>query len=193
VITRRSWWIALLLSTLAAPLGARAQDDFGRNGPYLGLAGSLGVYTKEDDLVGDSGDVDPTVGLNVRVGYRLHPHIALEPEFEWLSGADVDVAGFGNIGELESWTATLNGKAYILTGRVQPFLLVGVGAMQATIDPNFGSDADETDFAARFAAGTDIYITRNIYAAFDVNYVLPVEDLEDFDYFSFGWGLGYRF
>jgi opacity protein-like surface antigen len=188
---RRACFFALVLLTLAP--AARAQDDFGRIGPYLGLAGSLGVYTKEDDLVGDAGDIDPSIGLNARAGYRFHPHIALEGQFEWLSGADADVGGLGNIGELESWTATLNVKPYLLTGRVQPFLLVGVGAMQATLDPNFGSEQDETDFAARFGLGTDIYITRNLYAALDVSYVLPADDLEDFDYFSFGWGLGFRF
>jgi hypothetical protein len=45
----------------------------------------------------------------------------------------------------------------------------------------------------RFGLGTDIYITRNFYAALDVSYVLPADDVEKLDFVSIGWGFGYRF
>jgi hypothetical protein len=192
VSTRRSWWIALLLSTLAVPLGARAQDDFGRTGPYLGLAGNYSIFTTPSDLL-PGGDVDDPLGLNARVGYRFHPHLAIEAQVEWLARADVDVDFFGNLGKLDVITTTANAKAYFLTGRVQPFLLAGAGALVAVSDPNGGDGDANTGFAGRFAIGTDIYITRNILAAFDVSYVLPTMDPSGADYVSFGWGLGYRF
>ena len=40
---------------------------------------------------------------------------------------------------------------------------------------------------------SDVYITRNFYAAVDASYVLPTGDVDDFDLVSIGWGLGYRF
>ena len=189
--TRRSWWIALVLSALAAPLAARAQDDFGRTGPYLGLAGSLGIYTRIENELDDLGidvDVEEPLGANARVGYRFHPHVSAEAEVEWLSDADIDVDGGGTAGNFQTITSTANAKAFLLTGRVQPFALIGLGAMVAEA----GGDA-EWDFAARFGLGGDIYITRNFYAALDVSYVLPVDDVEKLDFVSIGWGFGYRF
>jgi opacity protein-like surface antigen len=190
----RGWLLALpACLAFAAPgvAGAQPADDYARNGAYLGLAGSFGIYTKaEDELPGDA-DVEEPLGLNARAGYRMHPHLAAEGEFEWLSEADVEISGF-DVGTIEAWTLTANGKAYPLTGRVQPFALIGLGAMLAEAEGGGGSEV-ESGFAARFGAGVDVYITRNFLAAFDVSYVLPTGDLEDFDYVSIGWGLGYRF
>src|SRR5215475_10991610 len=151
-------WLGALLACVAVPVDADAQD-YARNGAYLGLAGSVGIYTEaEDDLedVFGNADIDPALGLNVRAGYRLHPHFAIEGEFEWLSEADIQVGG-QDVATVESFTGTANGKAYLLTGRVQPFALIGIGGMGVRIEGGGGS-ASESDFAARFGGGVDIYI-----------------------------------
>ena len=41
--------------------------------------------------------------------------------------------------------------------------------------------------------GLDTYVTENIVVALDVTYVLPFGDLDDYDYFSLGLGVAYRF
>ena len=186
-------WLGALLACMAVPADADAQD-YARNGAYLGLAGSVGIYTEaEDDLedVFGNADIDPALGLNVRAGYRMHPHFALEGEFEWLSEADIEVGG-QDVATVESFTGTANGKAYLLTGRVQPFALIGIGGMGVRVEGGGGSEA-EGGFAARFGGGVDVYITENFLAAIDASYVLPTGDVDGADFVSIGWGFGYRF
>jgi opacity protein-like surface antigen len=182
------------IACMAAPAVAMAQADYARDGAYLGLAGSVGIYTEaEDDLedfFGDA-DIDPAVGLNVRAGYRMHPHFALEGEFEWLSEADIEVGG-QDVATVQSFTGTVNGKGYLLKGRVQPFALIGLGGMGVRVEGGGGSDA-EGGFAARFGGGVDIYITENFLAAIDASYMLPTGNADGADFVSIGWGFGYRF
>jgi opacity protein-like surface antigen len=167
----------------ALPAAAQV-DDYARNGPYLGLAGTWASYV-------DADGVDDPLGLNVRAGYRFHPHIAGELEFEWLSEADIENTGL----TLESFAFTANGKLYPLTGRLQPFGVIGLGLMNAEVssDAIFGGSEDETEFAMRFGAGLDFYFTRNFLGSLDFSYVLPTGDLDEVDYIRFGWGFGYRF
>ena len=45
-----------------------------------------------------------------------------------------------------------------------------------------GLSVEETDFAARFGAGFEVYATEHIVINLDASYVLPTGSLEDFDY-----------
>src|SRR5512145_1953826 len=166
---------------LVSPTAARAQDDYARNGAYVGLAGSFGIYTELDDDFGID-DVDEPLGLNARVGYRLHPHFSLEGEFEWLSDADLE-SDVGGDGEIESFVGTLNGKAYPLTGQIQPFAILGLGYMEVDVDGE-----SEGDFAARLGGGVDVYVTPNLVVNLGATYVTPADDLTVFDFVSIGWG-----
>jgi opacity protein-like surface antigen len=181
-----------------------SSEDFARSGFYLGLSVIGGAYTQVDEEIEDAlqalgysvdVDMDPAVGFDVYGGYRLHPHFALEAEFEMLPEAEIDVSGVGTVAELETWTLMANAKAFLLTGRAQPFLRVGVGAMDAEIESTIGpSNRDgETDFAARFGGGVDVYLTEQIVFEAGASYVLPTGDLEDVDYVSFGGGIQFRF
>jgi opacity protein-like surface antigen len=185
---------AFLALFWALPAAAQV-DDYARNGPYLGLAGTWATYLSAEDELPSGFDVDDPLGLNARAGYRFHPHIAGELEFEWLSEADIDVSGFGTAATIESFAFTANGKLYPLTGRFQPFGLIGLGLLSSELEDEvgIGAEVDETEFAMRFGAGLDIYITRNFLGSLDFSYVLPTGDLDEVDYIRFGWGFGYRF
>ena len=56
-----------------------------------------------------------------------------------------------------------------------------------------GVSDDEIDFAARFGAGIDVYLTKNTTATVAASYVFPTGDLKDLDYVSVNAGLQYRF
>jgi len=181
-------------------------DDYARSGPYIGAAGTWAIWTQAEDELEDEGlvsvDVENPLGVNARAGYRMHPYLAAEMQFEWLSESNIEASGL-DIAGLDSWVLTANAKGYILTllmndfgiARVQPFALVGVGMMQSEFDDKVGLDISDKDesFAARFGGGIDLYITPNILGSVDVTYVLPGQDLFGLDYVSFGWGLQYRF
>jgi len=99
--------------------------------------GDPGAYTFNLD------DIDDDVfGFTGRVGYRCHPYISTELQFEWLDDFDGALSenpnGITNEGvdvpdtarkfdlELESLVFTTNMKGHLLTGRYQPFVLVNM-------------------------------------------------------------------
>lgn len=207
----------LLIGTLAfAPVLSQADEipssednPYARNGFYIGLAGAIGVDTAaEEELEKQSGlklRVGEDIGLQARLGYRFHPRFAAEYQFEWITDVDIDVQGvpFGNGAfQLERWASTANVKAYLATDTVQPFLLVGLGVLTVEVDGSpvevepdefVGLSVEETDFAARFGGGIEVYATEHIVIDLNASYVLPAGDLKDFDYVSIGWGFLYRF
>jgi opacity protein-like surface antigen len=202
-MVRITTFAALFVLALAGASAAQDdQDAYDRAGPYLALAGTLGLDTQlQDDLDRRLGslvdvDVDPSLGLNARAGYRFHPNFAAEIHYEWLSDFDINLSSpaLGAVDttvELDGWALTVDGKAFLLTDNPQPFLLVGVGVLN--IDSDFG--VDKTVFAARFGGGVDCYLTPNIAITLGVSYVLPGEDIDGVgvNYVSIGWGLQYRF
>ena len=192
----------ILVFAGAGPVLAEG-DDFARKGIYLGggLAGA--AYTKvEDDFekaLAALGyvipvDVEVPPGVDVRVGYRFHPRIAGEVQFQWFPKADIKFADIKLL-ELETLSLTANAKGYLLTGRVQPFLLVGAGLMHFDLKDRlgFGPSTKGEDFAARFGGGVDFYLNRNLVFAVDTSYVLPTGDLDGLDHVSFSFGIQYRF
>jgi hypothetical protein len=193
------------MATVCVSNLARAQDDFSREGCYLGLAGTaafpVGAEDALEDVTGLSADISESLGLHARAGCRggwgggeLH--------YEWLEGFDVKIDGLK--AKIDGWALTLDGKVYPLwlledklsplARRFQPFATVGFGYLTFDGDIRGGPSFDEWDFAARFGGGLDVYVTRNIAISVDTTYVLPVSDsLDDLDYVSVGWGVLFRF
>jgi opacity protein-like surface antigen len=185
----------------AGPVRAQEEDDEGddysRAGFYVGAAGSFAIPTQLEDKLGKklggSFTVHDSLGFHARVGYRLNPHLAFEVHSEWLAGFEAS-SGSGKA-DFEVLTITGDFRFYPLTGRWQPFVVAGVGGLIADVtrESGLGLTGDENDFAARVGVGLDCYVTRHIALGLDATYVLPAEDVKEFDYFSLGWGLLYRF
>ena len=101
--------------------------------------GDPGIYT-----FSFSGIDSDVFGVTGRGGYRCHPYVSAELQFErlsnfdggitettvntWPSAADDVPRNFDF--ELESLVFTTNVKGHLLTGRYQPFVLAGVGFMR---------------------------------------------------------------
>jgi opacity protein-like surface antigen len=160
-----------------------------------GLAGEM---TKDLEF-------ENSFGLKGQLGYRCHSRFSIEAQVEWVDGfdADVDKVSSGKVGEthLEPLVVTTNAKAYLLTGRTQPFLRVGLGFMRmkyeekdltVVISPAADTQHDrKTRFAMRFGGGIDHYLTKNIAVSVDVDYVNSFS--LDVDYVLVGGGIQYRF
>ncbi len=188
------------------------KDEYARRGWLVGVGGSYAIESFEDDLESDLQDVvgspvdlsvDNSLGINGRAGYRCHRRFSAEVEVEWLNGFDSDVSapGFGKFAtiDFEPLVVTANVKGYFLTGRYQPFLLVGGGGMTAkakvksTVPPLLSATERLNGFAMRFGGGIDLYATKHVVVSVGADYVLPFGDLKDLDYISIGWGFEYRF
>ena len=191
------------------------KDDFARRGWLVGVAGSYAVETFEDDaeadyqrLLGPTANlsVDDSFGFNGRVGYRCHRRFSAEVEVEWLDGfkSDLTQPNVFQLAKVESEpvVVTTNVKGYLLTGRYQPFLLVGAGAMTADLkvrEPvGLASTSVRSEsknaYAMRFGGGIDLYATEHVVVSLEADYVLPFGNIhDDLDYVTLSWGLQYRF
>jgi opacity protein-like surface antigen len=171
------------------------ESEYARSGGYVGISAIGGSYTRIGSAR-TSPEADATAGVKVYGGYRINPAFALEIDVEWLAKSDIDTNGINGAAEIESWVATANTKIFWMHDRIQPYTLMGMGMMGATVDDSAAFSVNDPDngFAFRFGAGLDYYITRNIVASAGVNYILPAsQELEDLDIVTYGAGVGYRF
>lgn len=184
------------------------EDDFSRNGIYVS-ADMAGTWYSEvkDDVKNDlaaAGFMNGTValenplGLGVRTGFRFHPHFAGEAQFQWFANATVDYTDEqSNIDAIkfESLAISANAKAYLLTGRVQPFVLAGAGLLHVNGKDklSLGTTTEGDAFAARFGGGIEFYLNENFVVAVEGDYLLPTGSLDGYDQVIWSAGLQYRF
>ena len=153
----------------------------------------------------DEIEFDNSWGLNGRFGYRCHSRFSIEAEVEWTNGfeAHINKESSGKVGttDLEPIVVTTNAKIYLLTGRIQPFVLAGVGLMRAefkerdtTPDPVPDGKKQryrKTRFTMKVGGGVDYYLTKNVVLSLDVDYVNAFS--LDVDYLLVVGGVQYRF
>ncbi len=185
----KSVLVAIALLVLSS--GASAQE-FGRAGPYLAVAGVIGI--EDFDIPSGPGGTGDTVrgGVDARVGYRAHPRLAAEINYEWLDGFDLTFAG-SEFTKLDIWMLTANVKGYALTGQFQPYLLVGSGVLHAEAE-----GIGDTDYTWKFGAGIDLYAFSDAPKAhwvlfFEGSYLLPTGDVDDVNLWNSTIGVKYRF
>jgi len=187
-------------------------EPHARRGFLLGASGIYGADTRESELESslqnDAGvplsfSLKNSFGFKGQAGFRCHPRISAEVDVEWLDGFDGTVF-LSSLGEtvsvdFEPVVVTTNMKGYLLTGRYQPFVLFGGGAMivEVTAKDQSGLGIRDTrtqrGAVLRYGSGIDFYATEQIVLTLGVDYLQPFGDVEDLDYVSVGWGLRYRF
>ncbi len=156
-------------------------DLYTRRGLVVGVGGSTGFEFFDDD--GASGE-EVDFGLAARAGFRCTDRMSSELAYEWQEGFDVE-----NSSNDPHWTLTSNAKLHLLTGRLQPFLLAGVGILHGEVP----GEKRRTDVAARIGGGVDFYLTEQVAFSLDASYVAPGGDVKQLDYLSVGWGLQLHF
>jgi hypothetical protein len=219
-----------------APSAAHAEEDAAPSSrPYVvRLAGSVGIpleladsveqsraYRMFDEFAGTHTTDEPSIGFHGALGYRfLDDHVSLSAHVEHLSNLEVTfddgVRGSPESGrsilEGDTWSLSADLAIYPWTGRVQPFLLAGLGWLWADLEEQPVRTADATpgspdpglvklglgidsgdDLMARFGAGVEFYLTDYFFLHADASYVLGTGEVDDLDYISVGWGLGCRF
>lgn len=153
-------------------------------------------------------DRQDSPGADVRVGYRINKIFAAELNFEYfdnyeiaLHGADLRRLspftsvrlGEQDIAEIRVYNFFANMRAYAWTGVLQPYGLLGIGAVYADAktkvaqtkvevseaDPDvqlfFKGNEDDVAFAGRLGGGLDYYFTNNVVLNFDVGWILTTD------------------
>jgi opacity protein-like surface antigen len=177
------------VSVQAEPELDRAQQEFDRDGWYVGVGAS---YAKENI----DGIDDDDFGINGYFGYRFLRYFAAECEVEWIRRFEEPYVEVDRV-----WTVQANGKAYLPLGRFQPFVSAGMGLVQARVRlvdvPAAASVTLQTRqkgaFGGRLGGGLDVYITESVVFSVSAKYTMATGGLDGFEYVSAGGGLQYRF
>ena len=215
ILTRRLAALAAATVMLASSPG-RAQDDYQEDFARIGFYGTAyGAYAFEffeKDLsqrLGTPVTTGNSWGAGGALGYRLLPFLGLELGGEWMNdftskyttnstpGANVFgdtdwVAGDRAAGTV-LWNVTANAKGYVLTGRIQPYGMIGLGYGQAKTAPVLSISRIDRGFVARFGIGSDVMFTEEVGLNLAATYVMPTGDLKDFDYLALQFGFVIRF
>ena len=178
-----------------AVCASAADDEYGRSGPYFGVGATYAF----ENFSGDANDrsVDDSWGYNIRGGYRFNEYFALEIDWDHFVGFDGDgFEGFG--GDADIWMIGASGKLYPFSGIIQPYLSAGAGWCgiddSRALDANHMDGYDNTGFAARFAAGLDVYVGRNWALFAEAGYFLPTGGrVGEYDAIPISFGVFYRF
>jgi len=210
---RRGLYVALSASYARENFSDSAVVDFvngASNDSLRSLRGTPTFTNAKPPQIVDPGDYrisfgdldDETFGFTGRVGYRCHPYVSVELQFESLDNFDGSIVETenpltggapmnGNPPDslrglelrLETLVFTTNVKVHLLTGRYQPFVLAGAGFMrmegkvQGVTGGTIAGFAPQervrrVDLAMRFGGGIDIYLTENVVASAEVSYLL---------------------
>lgn len=177
-----------IMTSMTAPAFAGEWDRFG---VYVGLDGfSVESPHYENELDNDgsttkSVDIPATGAVALYVGARLHPNFALEGEFDYVPEQRVKVGG-STVNSEPVYSGTVNGKIHFTTWRIQPYVLLGVGALGT-------SHTAETDLVGRFGVGCDFYVTKNWLFSVSTDYLIGSGNFDDYDQLLSGGGVQYRF
>ena len=209
------WTASYVESRSDAPAAAGDRQDAGydRRGWLVGVEGAYAIENfREEEEADRLASQDPfpvslsmgnTGGLSGRLGYRCNRRFSAEVEVEWLddfagelsedSQGPVDALTLGPI------FTSVNAKGYLLTGRFQPFLLVGGGALsvesvtRSLVNESGSKSLTQTMFTMRFGGGIDFYATEHVVVNVSADYVLPIAGIQNLEYITIGAGLEYRF
>ncbi|MBW2271729.1 MAG: porin family protein [Deltaproteobacteria bacterium] len=167
---------------------------YDRRGAYVGLQGFYALENFDSSIPIDL-DIDieggDTGGLSVLAGYRASSRVAGELLFQYYDqfALKATLPTPPPVNEFfGGWSLTGNAKLFALKGRVQPYAVLGLGAL--VLDREAGNDAS---FAARFGAGLDFYLNTHWVLDVELGYVLPTGSLSDFPILTIGAGAQYRF
>jgi len=185
----------------AASAPVAEESEYVRRGWYAGLGlvyAPAAFKLKDAERMlppgGNSLDGGNAFGLDVRAGYRLCPRFALEGNYQFVPGFEVERGGAGRLVDLSVHSLSMNGKLFLLTDTFQPYLMGGVGVLAANADTTLpGFSGDGTGFAGRVGAGADVYIRPDVVVDLEFSVVLPTGPVADVRYLPLVFGAQYRF
>jgi opacity protein-like surface antigen len=197
---RRLDGIALvMLVALTSAGSAQAwidEDDevFNRNGANFAFNVMVALETFSG-LGGNETDKLPSGGLQTRFGYRFLPFLAVEAQFEWADGWELNDKDSGERTAIVDHfvTGTANVKGYLLQNFYQPYLLLGVGATHIRQLDAAKVGSSDTEFSLRAGAGIDLYVNEAFGLNLEYSFLQPFGELEDFPYQAISLGLFLRF
>jgi hypothetical protein len=196
-----------------------SSEGFDRRGFFIGAGGAYAGEDFSNKPVDDIADIfgsgttataDDSWSVKGRGGYRCHPRYSVGATFEYFGGFDTQWTGALGTGsdDIDIFAATTDIKGYLLTGRYQPYLLLGGGALHVKTEVTnptgvltFGQPRTRpvtqsrkfTDFVIRLGGGFDVYATDHVVVNIGASYLFPLGEVSGVKLFTAGGGIEYRF
>lgn len=207
-------FLVLSLSFALAPavFAEEPPPDFARPGGYVALGGNYGLqdFGGPGGRKGRNGD---GAGLDARLGRRVNKWFGVEFFFDWTTNFSVSAPAKvqtsfpvkptnTKIQDIETYLYGISGKFYPLHGRVQPYVVAGMGGLTsssnipgsiAAANGLSSSSQVDTGFIGRAGLGLDVYITENFVVEIEGTYVMPTGPVNDLWFALLGGNLQYRF
>lgn len=97
--------------------------------------------------------------------------------------------------QLDVWTLTSMAKAFypFANDRFQPFAMGGLGVINGSFSGPNARSGSETELLWRYGLGFDYYLTENVVLGMEAARNEPTGDLREFDFWTIGTHLTYRF
>ena len=190
----RLCWCILVGACIGCVTGTYDRPGYTDPGPQVSIGG---VYSIERFDVDSDVDVEGTPVVNARVGYRLSERFAVELEYEYYHEYEADLNGMFDA-NLSGNGFFFNGKGYLLTGSIQPYLLGGVGVLfqedvRLVINRTAFDTDDEIAPAVQIGIGIEAYKKKYFALYAEASYHFPFDALEDYEYGVLNAGIIYRF
>ncbi len=180
--------ICILISLWLASSSQAAENEYTRDGGYLGLGGFFALETSSGRFSpsSDSG------GVTIMMGYRMIPALAFEVEGSYLHGLDDNSLGGGRapmgsiVANLKIYMAESFNRA-LLGGRLQPYLIGSFGISIADL-----TTGTAVTSSLGGGGGAEYYLTENWALNSYIQYKNGASQLNGYDYVSFMFGANYR-
>jgi hypothetical protein len=193
-------WVCVLIGLGAGT--AHAKGEYARSGIHVSAQGMIALPTWGSQLQNQIAAVAPgsppsklgvSGGLDLRAGYRFHERVAAEMGFDWVADYPITLGG-ADAGGAGNWRYYVDVKLYLMTERIQPFALLGMGAYHLDFMPlgtpvNIGA----TSFSPRLGGGVDYYLTWRWGLTAEIAYVIGTRQLVNLDRLGITFGAFYRF
>lgn len=151
---------------------AASTSPYGGKSPYVSAGGVYAIQNVD----GVPGGVGDSGGYDLRAGYTVHEKVAVEIEWQSLlnfsRNAQDPVTGHDEP-SLEARMLSLNGRFAPLSGRIQPYGLMGMGWVNVQAD-RVSVSTHKSSFGMRFGLGVAAYITERTGVALEAAYILPL-------------------
>jgi len=166
---------------------------YSRSGFYL----SGGVFWAPE-LFDTSLQVADSRGAFGAVGYHLGERFDIEARFDAIDVFELASPYGGYVGQFDGWSATLNGRVFLLTNVFQPYFGMGIGVMEGKtrytqLSTGRRIDFDDTVALFRVSAGFDFYVSENVALTADAAINMPGGELSAANFATLGGGLKLRF
>ncbi|HEY2774562.1 MAG TPA: porin family protein [Candidatus Binatia bacterium] len=166
---------ALVATTSVAALAADEASPYGGKSAYVSAGGVYAIENSDSNIT--QGSLDNSGGYDLRLGYGFNDWAAAEVEWQAMTHFDTNshdpATGIENNPSPEARLLSLNGRYSPLTGRFQPYGLIGGGWYNVQADTQRNS-LHESSFAMKFGIGLAAYITNRAGVAVEAAYILPL-------------------